>query len=177
MQNFRSLARAGLRLFVYSALGYDPAHQIPSEWRQFHDRTMLVTAPFGYFSVFREAAEIVIFAIRGGLPCDEHTIPDISIGVNWARYWTENDLAATHSERIKHEHNYPDYFPQAASNPQDIWVYPVSALGDFRTWLYTHYLPEKFRRYLQDKVRKGALPASTAELLLAQTVPPEKLSA
>lgn len=174
--NLRKLARGGLRLFVYSALGYDPRDQVPSAWRQFHDRTLLATVPAGYFSIFKEAAELVITSIRCGLPCDEHTVPDISVGVTWGKHWADNDLDITCGARIKHEHNYPDYFPQAASNPQDVWVYPVGALGAFRIWLQKEYLPEKFPRYLEGKMRKGVLAASSVELLIAQTPPPPELT-
>ena len=149
---FRALARAGLRAFVYTAVGYDPLSAVPLEWRQFHDRMTLASAPIGYFSVFKETADFVISAIRGGLPVDEHTIPDISVGKAWAAYWDSQSLEAKHGKRTKHDHNYPDYFQQSASNPQSIWVYPVSALGDFRIWLQRTYVPEKFPRYLDAKV-------------------------
>ncbi|HVW28098.1 MAG TPA: hypothetical protein VHC69_22195 [Polyangiaceae bacterium] len=167
-RNFRTLARAGLRVFVYSALGYDPQRAVPAPWREFHDRMLLASSPMGFFSVFKETADFVLNAIRAGLRVDQHTVPDISVGKAWGEYWKSKDLARSYGERQKHDHNYPDYFAQAASNPQEIWVYPLAALGEFRLWLQAEYVPEKFPRYLETKVARGLLPPSVAELLLAE---------
>lgn len=179
LQNHRLTSRAGLRLFIYTQLGYDPNKLVPQPWRQFHDRVTLVSAPTGYFSVFKESADFVIHAIRGGLPVDEKTIPDISIGQTWADYWRANLLDDRWGRRIKHAHNYPDYFPQSASNPQPMWVYPVAALAEFRIWLQTTYVPQKFPNYLHGKVVKGLIAASAAEIMLLQAgapVEPRRLS-
>ncbi len=172
LQNYRITSRAGLRLFIYTQLGYDPANRVPQPWRQFHDRVTLVSAPTGYFSVFKESADFVIHAIRGGLSVDERTVPDISIGQTWGGYWTSNKLEERYGARIKHDHNYPDYFPQAASNPQPMWVYPVVALGEFRIWLQTDYARQKLPNYLTGKVNKGLLAASSAEIMLLQAGAP-----
>lgn len=171
-QRFRTLARAGLRLFVYGHVGYDPARAVPDIWRQFHDRVTLVTAPQGYFSVFREMSDIVVSAIRGGLPVDNHTVPDISVGRTWGDHWTENDLGAEHGDRIKHPHNYPDYFPQSASNPQEMWVYPNAALPTFRSWMQETYVAAKLPAYLDRKVKSGVLPGSVARTLLLEATAP-----
>jgi len=172
-QKFRTLARAGLRLFVYSALGYDPSNAVPLPWRHFHDRMTLASAPIGYFSVFKETADFVIGAIRGGLRVDDHTVPDISLGRAWSTHWERNELDLKYGQRIKHDHNYPDYFPQAASNPQPIWVYPVEALAEFRVWVQREYVVSKFPAYLDAKVKKGMLPASVAQILVLQAASPE----
>lgn len=169
--NYRKLARAGLRIFVYRALGFAAQVPVPVEWQKFHDRMLLVSAPLGYFSIFREMADVVLASIRDGLPVDEKTIPDISAGQHWAEHWKKKKFEENYGERRKHEHNYPDYFPQALSNPQDIWVYPIAALGDFRIWLQGTYLPSKFPKYLATKVSAGVLTASTAQMLVAANTP------
>jgi hypothetical protein len=172
LNNYRLTSRAGLRLFIYSTLGWDPANLVPQPWRHFHDRVTLVSAPTGFFSVFKESADFVIHSIRGGLKVDDRTVPDISIGSAWADYWKKNKLSAAHGDRVRHDHSYPDYFPQAASNPQEIWVYPVAALPAFRVWLQTEYVQKKFPNYLSTKVLQGALPASAAELMLVEAGAP-----
>jgi hypothetical protein len=169
--NYRLLALAGMRVFVYQALGYDPVRPLSDAWRHFHDRLTLHAVPSGYFSVFREGADFVLASIRAGLPNDHETIPDISVGKIWSAFWTDKNLAARFGERIKHDHNYPDDYPQAKSNPQEIWVYPVDAIGEFRRWLDATYLPTKYPAYLSGKVKKGILAASTVELLLAEVAP------
>jgi len=87
--NYRTVARAGLKLFIYTALGYDPSRLVPPAWRHFHDRVSLASAPANYFSVFKETSEFVVNAIRAGLHVDEHTVPDISVGKFWSAYWEE----------------------------------------------------------------------------------------
>jgi hypothetical protein len=169
LKNYRLLARASFREFIYTQVGYDPRQQIPEVWRQFHDRVSLVydSVPAGYFSVFKEAADIIVTLIRAGVRIGNDFIPDISIGIHWARHWNDQGLAQQFGDRQKYQHNYPDYFPQAASNPQSPYCYPDAALAEFRRWMRDDYLPGKFPEYLQSKVRQGALPASFSEMALA----------
>jgi len=63
LTNYRILARQTLRTFIYKSVGYDPNNQIPDSWKHYHDRVTLNDLPQGYFSVFREIADIVVYAI------------------------------------------------------------------------------------------------------------------
>jgi len=167
LKNYRILARHGLRSFIYNKVGYDPKNRIPETWKHYHDRVMLNDLPKGYFNVFREIADIVIYAIQKGLIVDSHTIPDISVGQFWSKYWQENNFTKKYGERLKYNLPYPDYFPQAKSNYAILpYIYPILALGEFRVWMQKIYLPENFPGYLNRKVKQGLLPASSVELLL-----------
>lgn len=170
LRNFRVLARAGLRAFVYSTLGYDPSG-VDSVFASYHQRLLLNPMPSGYWSVFSETAHVVLNAIRHGLIVDSHTVPDISVGQLWSKYWVDSgmDYHFDHKRRL-YDHVYPPDYPQAASDRQ-AWMYPADALGRFRAWLDEVYLPEKYPEYIKRKVKSGALPASRAELLLAATIP------
>jgi hypothetical protein len=170
LKNYRILAHAGLRAFVYTSLGYDPQRLISDPFRSYHDRLLLNTMPPGWFSVFSESAHIVLASIQAGLIVDSHTVPDGSVGQFWSKYWVDNDLASQYGERSKHPHVYPPDYPQSQVTP-DVYVYPIEALGVFRKWLVEVYLPEKYPAYLQRKVKLGALPASRAELLVDTLVP------
>lgn len=169
---FRKLAHAGLRLFIFSALGWDPSKRVPELWRKFHDRLMLNTTPRGYFSVFSEMSHLVITAIQAGLEVDERTIPDISVGRTWSSRWTKDRLAEVYGERAKWPHTYPDYFPQSEADVE-AWVYPVASLPAFREWLQTEYIGEKLSQYLKRKVTQKQLPPSVAELILEAFAPKE----
>ncbi len=68
-----------------------------------------------------------------------------------------------------HSHTYPESFPQSQANPE-AWIYPIESLGEFRRWLDTDYLPNKYPTYLKTKVKQGLLPPSTAALILAAVV-------
>jgi hypothetical protein len=167
----RALARLTFRRLVHSALGFDPEQKLNAHWRQFHDRVTLNAAPAGYFSVFREMSDIMVTAINNGMTMDSHTVPDISVGQAWSKYWDAENMTAHWGERHKWPHLYPDYFPQAKAGSAEAFIYPLAALGEFRSWLHDTYLPEKFPKYLHYKVNKGALPESSARMLLLAVTP------
>lgn len=167
----RRLARFGLRQYIYSAVGYDPKAVLPLGWREFQDRLLLSTFPPGYFSVFREMSEFLLRAIQAGLRISEKTVPDISVGKAWSEFWVDGGLETTYGTRKRHEHNYPDDYPQARSNPQEIWVYPVEALGIFRRWLDEVYIPAKFPTYLDGQIKKRTLDRAAADKLLVAVTP------
>lgn len=147
--NFRNLARYGLQKFIYDALGYTP----PDKWKYHHDRVSLVqgAAPDGYFIIFHEVSGMIVDLINAELPVSDKTIPDISVGKCWGDHWTKSGLEKTYGARIKYEHNYPAYYPQAASNPQQPWAYPNEALAEFRRWFRHEYLVTRFPRYILTK--------------------------
>jgi hypothetical protein len=169
-KNFRVLAGKALHDFIYAQVGYDPSHHVPEQWRQFHDRVSLTynSVPAGYFSVFKEIADIIVHLGQAGLIIDDKFVPDISVGLCWSKHWTDQGLAAKYGERIKFEHNYPHYFPQAASNPQLPWCYPEMSLGEFKRWIRESYIKDgKFKRYLEVQTAKKALPPSFAQIAVA----------
>jgi len=170
--NFRLLARKSLRDFIYISTGYDPTARLLSSLTHYRDRLMLNPLPNGYFSVFREMADITLNWIQAGLILDSHTIPDISVGLTWSKYWKSKNFDAEYGDRVKYPHDYPDYFPQAKANG-DIYAYifPLAALGEFRLWMQNEYLPSKFPNYLSEKVKKGAFPASKKEAMLKIVAP------
>lgn len=167
LKNYRLLARYSFRSFIYNRCGYDPNKHIPDSWRNFHERVLLNDqVPVGYFSVFREIADLVVHMIQGGCALDDHSVPDISVGQIWGAHWTDNEMDEEFGPRKKHPHNYPDWFPQSAANPLPAWIYPADALGRFRVWLYEQYVPNKFPTYLKTKVKQGIFLPSRAELLI-----------
>tara|TARA_R110002073_G_scaffold329479_2_gene511970 strand:- start:12772 stop:13650 length:879 start_codon:yes stop_codon:yes gene_type:complete len=163
LQAYRLLARQSLKLFIYGRLGYDPDNQIPKSWRDFHARMTINNSPTGFFSVFREISDILVSALQHGMVIDSSVMPDISVGQAWAKHWSSQELSNSFGERKKHPHHFPESFPQT---DQDVWVYPIQALGDFRLWLQRSYLPGKFPGYIKRKASQGALPVSQVELLL-----------
>ena len=101
-------------------------------------------------------------------------MPDISVGRTWSGHWCDHNLSDKYGDRLAYEHNYPTYFPQAASNPQKPYCYPEAALGEFRRWFRQVYVREgKFENYLATKVRKGEIGVSFAQLAIASYAEPE----
>lgn len=168
--NFRVLARKGFRDAIYESLDYSPSRDVDDNWLAFHDRVSLVynSAPDGYFSIFKESAEITVTLGQGGIYANDAVIPDISIGRCWSDHWRKSNLTEKFGNRLDYEHNYPGYFPQAASNPQTPWAYPEGALGEFRRWLREDYIRGgKFAQYVRSQVGKKGITSEAANKALA----------
>ena len=163
-QSYRILARKGFNNFIYAQVGYNPTGASHVAWQQFHDRGSLAyhTVPAGYFSIFKEVADIIVTMIRSGAQIGKTFIPDISVGMAWAKYWKAENLEVVYGERKRYDHNYPDYFPQSMSNPQPAYCYPDDALAEFRRWARDVYIVNQMPRYLESKVKAGELPAPSA---------------
>lgn len=165
LTNFRNLARYGLQKFIYDALGYVPE----DPWKLFNARVSLLkdSVPVGYFSVFKESTGLVVDLINAGLPVNQHTIPDGSVGGTWGRHWTNNNLSERYGERIDYPHYYPAEYPQSASNPQPAKAYPDAALPEFRQWFRSVYLPTKYPIYILKKASLLPGGANDAQQLAA----------
>jgi hypothetical protein len=166
--SYRLLARKGFEAFIYAQVGYNPTGAPNVAWQQFHDRVSLSyhTVPDGYFSVFKEMADLYVTLIRAGAGLGDAFIPDISVGIHWSKHWTANNLDVVYGSRQKYDHNYPAYFPQSASNPQSPHCYPDEALAEFRDWFRKEYINKKMPTYLLGKVKDGQItaPAATAAI-------------
>ncbi len=177
LKSFRLLARKGFSDFIYAQVGYNPSGAPQIAWQQFHDRVSLSyhTVPNGYFSIFKEVADIIVTMIRAGANIGKDFIPDISVGMAWGKYWTSQNLDAVYGPRIRYEHNYPNYFPQALSNPQPAYCYPDDALPEFRKWVREEYVVNRMPKYLESKVRAGELaaPAAVAAIEAFATTTPQ----
>lgn len=170
--NYRILARDSFRRFIYSKTGYHE-NQITQSWINYQERILLNDQlPYDYFSVFREIADLMVHLVNGGLPINDHTVPDGSVGSAWGKYWSNNEMEEKYRPRIKFSHKYPDSYRQSAANAFiKPWIYPIEALGDFRKWLYATYAVENLPSYLERKKHKGEI--SDVESLLEAVRRPE----
>lgn len=161
IESYRRFAAYGLQRFIYDALNYTPA----DKWKYHHDRISLLkdSSPLGYFTIFNEITGLIVDLINADLAVNDKTIPDLSVGQLWGRYWTDNSLEKLYGERTRYEHNYPSYYPQALSNPQKPNAYPDAALPAFRRWFREEYLPTKFPKYLLTKANQ--LPGGKQEAI------------
>lgn len=163
--SYRILSKAGFRAFIYQSTGYKPQTERLDSWRHFHDRVDLnfESVPFGYYSIFREISGMIVTLIRAQVIVNDKVIPDLSVGMVWGKYWRGNNLSEKYGERVKYDHNYPDYYPQSLSSPQEAWAYPDSSLADFRAWFRKEYITNKFPKYILGQAGKGKLPENIAQ--------------
>ena len=170
--NFRLLAGSKLRELIYTQVGYDPTGK--KKFDKWHERIELnyQSAPRGFFHVFNEAHTVIYELIMAGAEVGERFVVDISIGWHWSKHWLEHNLDAQFGTRSKYPHRYPKSHPQALSNPQESWCYPLASLGYYREWLQSEYIEGgKFKTYLGGKVAKGELPPSMAQLAISALAP------
>ncbi|MET3433553.1 hypothetical protein ABIC71_003055 [Herbaspirillum seropedicae] len=165
---FRALARTTFRTFIYGAVGYNPEQQMLDRWKHFHDRVdiNLDSVPDGYYSIFKEIAGMIVTLIRAEVAISDKVIPDLSVGKTWSSYWKDNDLTDRFGERVKYEHNYPEYYAQALSNPQEAWAYPDSSLPMFRSWFKSEYIANKFPSYMLRQTSQGKIGSNVARQAL-----------
>lgn len=164
---YRILARVSFREYVYRVVGYKQKTEELDKWKQYHDRVSLVAqkVPNGYFSIFNEISSMVVDLITAGLPVNDKIVPDISVGKSWGSFWSGSMLDSKYGARIPYEHNYPEYFAQAGSNPQNAWAYPDTALACFRAWFRSEYLVSKYPAYIQKQADKLLLPEPIKNVL------------
>lgn len=172
-KSYRTLARKGFRDFIYAQVGYNPSGDSGIAWQQFHDRVSLSyhTVPDGFFSVFKEMADMLVELIRKEAALGPKFIPDISVGMAWGKHWTGDNLDNVYGPRMKYDHNYPDYFPQSLSNPQPAYCYPDDALPEFRRWIKETYMAKGLPKYLNTKVSQGEIPAPSAAAAIEALAP------
>ena len=144
--------------------GSAPKQDQQESWRHFHDRMDMThsSVPSGYFGVFHESAPMIVPMIRADVIVSDQVVPDISVGLAWSNYWKENKLQLKYGERIRYDHNYPEYYPQAKSNPQRSCAYPDAALGEFRSWLRKSYVASNLPDYILRQYKSGNLPQESA---------------
>ncbi len=167
LANYQNLARRQLRLLIYSATGHQQPTQVPDEWRQYHERVLLNRPPAEHFSILRELSDLMLTSMQKGLPIDNHTMPDVSVGMAWAAHWRATNMDATYGPSMKWKHEFPEGAPQAVANAFiKAHVYPMRALGDFRVWMDNEYIPKNYPKYLEGKVTAGKLPEDSARVII-----------
>ena len=118
---------------------------------------------------------MIVTLIRKDIIVSDKIIPDISVGIHWAKYWKSCDLSQEYGSRLDYEHNYPEYYPQSKSNPQPAKAYPNKSLHVFRAWFEETYLITKFPKYILNQSKKGKIKPNIATLTINSVTPPKIL--
>lgn len=172
-RSYRNLAQFGLKEFIYNVVGYKPE----DPWYHYHSRVSIINnmnVPTGCYIIFNEIAGLMVDLIQAGLIVNQYTVPDISVGSTWAKYWKDNNLSSIHGNTQPCHHYYPDEYNQSLSNPQIINAYPETSIPEFRKWFRDIYLPTKFPGYILKKA--NLLPGGTTYAKqLINTLNPTKI--
>ena len=156
IDNYRSMAKAGMRIFIWVRTGYIPpilrdslkAHT--SNYIQRLENTYDHEIADHLWSVFREGAEVLLLVEKKmRVPVDKMDLCDGSIGRRWSDYRKTQDWATspvesyTHVFRDQRENRYP-------------MAYQLTELQHFRRWVREVYVPDYLPKYLVDKFGKRA---------------------
>ena len=105
----------------------------------------------GYFSIFEETITLVSDLETAGYIIPDNAIPDISIGLCWAKHLRSEGIEPNEIT-VTYPHQYPD------GRKVDANSYSEDMLPKFRRWFRETYKPVKLPTYLGNK-DKDSLPA------------------
>lgn len=158
IRNFRTIAKAGMRLYIWSQTGYDPTTQTNPVGQPFWYRRLMLyrektKVPVGYFSVFEEIISLIGDLEAQGYVVPTGCIPDISVGKCWAFHLQKVEKLSAKNVGKKYKHYYPDW-----TYPIEAFIYPLELLPKFRVWMEEMYKPLKMMEYFRKK-DPSALPS------------------
>ena len=156
MENYRSIAKAGMRIFIWVKTGYLP--QVLRDSLKGHTSNYIDRLENTYdhiiadhlWSVFREGAEVLLLVEKQmRVPVDKMDLCDGSIGRRWSDYRKGREWAVGEVE--SYTHVYHDQ-----RDRQEPKAYQLTELQYFRKWVRENYIPYHLPKYLADKVGKRA---------------------
>ena len=149
---YDAMCAVGIRTWIQQQLDWNPVLSLAPFWYQ---RLVLFLkqnkVPPGYFSIFQETIILVSELETAGYILPDNAIPDISIGLCWARYLRSEDIEPN-EVAVTYPHQYPD------GRKVDANSYSEDMLPKFRRWFRETYKPIKLPAYLGNK-DKSSLPA------------------
>ena len=163
VSNYRQIARAGMRIFIWSKTGYVPEYlrpQLKSHTTAYIQRLENMRdheVPDDAWTTFRESAEVLLLVEKDmRVPVDRLDLCDGSIGSHWSQFrkgksWAKVTTTYKHVFRDQRKEQYPN-------------AYDLSELSHFRIWLRDRYIPYHLPKYISDKHGKLAAKAIYEEI-------------
>lgn len=116
--------------------------------RVWYERLMLfeknTKLPSGTWCIFEEIGKLMRNLEAKKICLHDRATIDISVGRAWCCYLRNEGYETDFEQYI---HCYPDKRGEQLAN-----IYPFELLGKFRQWLQDSYIPDKFPKYITDKV-------------------------
>lgn len=149
---YDAMSAIGIRTWIQQQLGWNAVLSQAPFWYQ---RLTLFRAQNkvkpGYFSIFEETIALVSDLETAGYIIPDSAIPDISIGLCWAKHLRREGIEPNEIA-VVYPHQYPDGRKVEANS------YSEELLPKFRRWFRETYKPVKLPAYLGNK-DKTSLPA------------------
>jgi hypothetical protein len=117
----------------------------------FETRPLREGIPIGYFTISQLCSEAQMRSLQAALQLDAFILTPDHIDKAWNHYWDIHKLWEQHGER----------FPLHDKETSPAWrtqsyIYPLSALDEFKQWLNWEFIPDRFPSYLQRKMKQRA---------------------
>jgi len=153
--NFRAIAKAGMRVFIWSRTGFVPEplrQNLRSHTSTYIERLENMrdhTVNDFLWTTFREGAEVLLLVEKElRVPVDQMDLCDGSIGRHWSIY---RDDKAWRKAPGSYTHNFRDH-----RKSPECKAYHLEELSHFKKWLRESYIPHHLPQYLADKFGKLA---------------------
>ncbi len=157
--NFRSIAKAGMRVFIWSRTGFIPPAFRQPEVQPIPNTSVYIRrlenmrdhkVDYNLWTTFREGAEVLLFVERKlRVLVEQMDLCDGSIGIHWRNYRRDKSWIDVTGNYI---HKFKDQRGSRECN-----AYRMTELPYFRQWLQESYYPTHLSQYLVDKYGKRAI--------------------
>lgn len=152
--SLRILSKQQLPNFICNAIAQQPSAPKPDTKQPESDRTIRGKVPNNYFGVFQIASREKLGTAQNGLPLDVPITSPRNIEKAWGQYWHIHKLWEQHGKRVPYLRRSLDKSPQTTDGYRKTYLYPASALSDFKHWFYLHYIPDRFPSYRHRKAQQ-----------------------
>lgn len=155
--NYRAVARAGIRVFIWTKTGFYPEalrSSLKSNTTVYIERLENIRdhkVPDDLWTTFREGAEILLLVEKEmGVPIEQMDLCDGSIGKHWSLYREGKPWC-------KPSGYYTHFFRDVRGEINGCKAYDLAELSYFRKWLRDFYVPYHLPKYLSEKHGKLAI--------------------
>jgi hypothetical protein len=170
--SLRILSEKQLMRFIYEAMGYTPPTAVlapvhPVQTPPTVDTTPVKVNPKDYFGLEQAISRGKLRSLLAGLPYDSAIATYLNLEKAWSRYWHIQKLGEQYGRRVpRPRQDEYDVSLLLLNGTMKTYLYPVSALSEFKRWLNWHYIPERFPSYLQRKMKQVVVPVMPMGKLL-----------
>lgn len=153
--SLRILSEQQLPNFICNAIAQQPTSPPPETHQTESDCPLRGKVPSNYFGVFQITSRGELGTAQNRLAFDRPIANPRNIEKAWSQYWHIHRLWERHGKRVPYLRKSLDCSPQlTADGYLKTYLYPASALGDFKRWFCLNYIPDRFPSYRHRKAQQ-----------------------